>query len=168
VYKLIENARYIDSWIKSRDMSFYSIEYEYFRKGKDRVRGSFNPDFFIKVDLDKYTRLLNEEGIDSQQLRLLQDKGTNTIIRVVEIKADDDDDEATPAKKRYAEEHFATLNKKLFGGSNLPAELVKESDYIHQLYTFDLLIPSQFDTWFSNLRKGEDELYSEMFKEKHE
>jgi len=49
VYNLIESARYIDCWVKSRDMGFYSIDYEYFRKGKDRVRASYNPDFLSKL-----------------------------------------------------------------------------------------------------------------------
>jgi type III restriction enzyme len=60
VYSLIENARYLQAWIKSRDMGFYSIDYEYFRKGKDRVRSSFNPDFFIKIDLARYIRTLRD------------------------------------------------------------------------------------------------------------
>ena len=62
VFGLLENARYIDAWVKSRDMGFYAIEYEYFRKGKDRTRGSFNPDFFIRIDMDRYISLLTEEG----------------------------------------------------------------------------------------------------------
>ena len=165
VYKLIENARYVDSWIKSRDMAFYSIEYEYFRRGKDRVRGSFNPDFFIKIDLDRYLLILNEDGADTSQLRTLQDNGIDTIIRVVEIKADDDDDEATPAKKRYAEEHFATLNERLMNGEGLPAEaLVDTENHVNQIYAFDLLTPSQYEYWFSNLRKGDDERYSGVLK----
>jgi hypothetical protein len=32
----------------------HSIDYEYWKCGKDRVRGSFNPDFFIRIDLDDY------------------------------------------------------------------------------------------------------------------
>jgi type III restriction enzyme len=160
VYGLIENAKYIDAWVKSRDMGFYSIEYEYFRKGKDRVRGSFNPDFFIKIDLDRYIKLLREEGIESQSLGMLQDKGIDIIIRAVEIKSEDDDDEATPAKKRYAEEHFAILNEKLLEGGNLPAEILSEKDnHTNHLYIFDLLIPPQFDHWFKNLRRGQDEQY---------
>lgn len=165
VYKLIENFKYVDAWIKSRDMGFYSIEYEYFRKGKDRVRSSFNPDFFLKINLNNYINLLMEKGIESQEVCLLQDKGIDTIIRVVEIKSDDDDNEATPAKKRYAEEHFSVLNEKLMGGSNLPAEILKESDSAHQLYIFDLLIPSQFESWFSRLRRGEDDRIFKFLKE---
>jgi type III restriction enzyme len=162
VYGLIENAKYIDAWVKSRDMGFYSIEYEYFRKGKDRVRGSFNPDFFIKIDLDRYIRLLREEGVESRSLEMLQDKGIDTIIRVVEIKSEDDDDESTPAKQRYAEEHFGIVNDKLLEGGNLPAEIFSEKDnHTNHLYIFDLLIPPQFDHWFQNLRRGQDDRYDQ-------
>jgi len=54
VFQLIENSEYINSWVKSPDRNFYSIDYEYWKGGKDRVRRSFNPDFFIKIDLDEY------------------------------------------------------------------------------------------------------------------
>lgn len=154
VYGLIEYARYLHSWLKSRDMGFYSIDYEYFHKGKDRVRASFNPDFCIKIDLDKYIRALKGEGTDTQQLRGLQDKGFDTIIKVVEIKSDDDTDETTPAKERYATEHFTLLNRKLQVG-NIPADFIRDNEFSErQLYTFDLLVPSQYDTWFTNLEKG--------------
>jgi type III restriction enzyme len=154
VFGLIEHARYLQSWLKSRDMGFYSIDYEYFRKGKDRVRASFNPDFFINIDLDKYIRSLKGEGIDTQQLRELQDKGFDTVIKVVEIKSDDDTDETTPAKERYATEHFSLLNQKLQDG-NLPADFIRDNEFSErQIYTFDLLVPSQYDGWFSNLEKG--------------
>ncbi|MCX5809952.1 MAG: DEAD/DEAH box helicase family protein [Proteobacteria bacterium] len=159
VYKLIEYARYLDSWIKSRDMGFYSIEYEYFRKGKDRVRASFNPDFFIRIDVDRSVKLMKDEGLRADQLELVQDKGIHTIIKVVEIKSDDDDDETTPAKKRYAEEHFTLLNKRLADlGSGLPSGYFeKNGSYERQFYTFDLLVPSQYDSWFKKLRDGKQE-----------
>ncbi len=159
VYGLIEHTRYLQAWIKSRDMGFYSIDYEYFRKGKDRVRASFNPDFFIKIDLGKYIGTLKAEGTDVQQLRALQDKGYDTVIKVVEIKSDDDTDETTPAKKRYSDEHFAVLNQKLQNGS-IPADFIRDHDFLErQLYTFDLLVPSQYDAWFANLAKGHDASY---------
>jgi len=159
VYRLIEHARYMQAWIKARDMGFYAIDYEYFRKGKDRVRGSFNPDFFIKLELSKYLNTVKGEGADIRPLRRLQDLGFDTIIKVVEIKSDDDDDETTPAKKRYAEEHFAVLNQKLQEGS-IPVEFIRDHPfYERQLYTFDLLLPSQYGVWFTNLRKGRDEAY---------
>jgi type III restriction enzyme len=162
VYELIEHARYLQAWIKSRDMGFYSIDYEYFRRGKDRVRASFNPDFFIKLELGKYIRTLKAEGTDVQQLRALQDKGFDTIIKVVEIKSDDDTDETTPAKKRYSDEHFAVLNQKLQNGS-IPADFIRNNEFLErQIYTFDLLVPSQYDAWFTNLTKGRDEAYGKM------
>lgn len=162
VYKLIENAAYIDSWIKSRDMGFYAIEYEYFRKGKDRVRASFNPDFFIKIDVERYVRLLRSEGANPVQLEAFQDQGVHTIIKTVEIKSDDDDDEATPAKARFAKEHFDILNKRLAEGGLPSGYFEKNGSYERQFYTFDLLTPAQFDHWFENLRNGKDERYDEV------
>ena len=79
--------------------------------------------------------------MDIQRLRALQDEGFDTIIKVVEIKSDDDTDKTTPAKERYAREHFIELNKKLQEGSML-ADFISDNDfYERQLYTFDLLAP---------------------------
>lgn len=78
-----QTAHTIDAWIKSLDVGFYSIEYSW-RKGEHPKQGSFNPDFFIKVDND---------------------------IIVIEIKMDDDVSEENKAKLRYAGEHFARVNK---------------------------------------------------------
>ncbi len=85
---------YIDSWIKSPDKNFYSIDYEYWKGGKDRVRRSFNPDFFIKIDLDEYITRLESEGKQDhlEKLKKLQDEGVETIIKVVEIKSDEEQD----------------------------------------------------------------------------
>ncbi len=44
-----ENMKTVDSWIKSTDQDFYPIEYSW-KKGEHPKRGSFNPDFFIKVE----------------------------------------------------------------------------------------------------------------------
>lgn len=167
VFGLIEHAHYIQSWLKSRDMGFYSMDYEFFRKGKDRVRASFNPDFFIKLNLSKYIHTLKDEGMEVPQLRALQDKGFDTIIKVVEIKSDDDDDETTSAKERYAEEHFAILNQKLQEGS-IPADFIRDNDfYEQQLYTFDLLKPSGYDAWFAKLENGRDEEYGKVVAEEN-
>jgi len=35
---------------------------QYWKRGKDWVRRSFNPDFFIKIDLDEYISRLGIEG----------------------------------------------------------------------------------------------------------
>ncbi len=78
-----QTAKAIDAWIKSLDMGFYSIEYSW-RKGEHPTPGSFNPDFFIKVDND---------------------------IIVVEIKMDGDISAENKAKLRYAREHFARVNE---------------------------------------------------------
>lgn len=75
----------VESWIKSRDQNFYSIEFSW-RRGEHATQGYFNPDFFLKFD-DK--------------------------IVVVEIKADKDDSDENKAKHRWAKEHFAILNKEL-------------------------------------------------------
>jgi type III restriction enzyme len=77
-----QNAKFIDAWVKSLDMGFYSIEYSW-RKGEHPKRGSFNPDFFIKV-------------------------GNNIIV--AEIKMEDDIIDENKAKLRYAKEHFGLLN----------------------------------------------------------
>ena len=154
-FRLIENSLYIDSWIKSPDKGFYSIDYEYWKGGKDRVLRSFNPDFFIKIDLDRYIKTLKENGEKDNLKNLieLQEKGIETIIKVVEIKSDEDDDEATPAKAEKAKIHFNELNKKLADTNQL--DIIKEfrSD-IKQYYTFDLLKPNGFIEWFSKLKTG--------------
>lgn len=78
-----QTAKAIDGWIKSLDVGFYSIEYSW-RKGEHHKQGSFNPDFFIKVNND---------------------------IIVVEIKMDNDVSDENKAKLRYAREHFAKVNE---------------------------------------------------------
>lgn len=80
--KVAENT---DAWIKSRDQSFYSIEYSW-RKGEHPTQGHFNPDFFLKF-------------------------GDNIVV--VEIKADEDDSDENKAKLKWGKEHFAILNEEL-------------------------------------------------------
>ena len=75
----------LDSWVKSRDMGFYSVEYSW-RKGEHTTQGSFNPDFFLKL-------------------------GKNVVV--VEIKSDGDDSEENKAKYRWAKKHFNDLNEEL-------------------------------------------------------
>jgi len=75
----------IDSWIKSRDVGFYSIEYSW-RKGEHPTQSGFNPDFFIKV---------------------------GNYIVVVETKSDGDDSPENKAKYRWAKKHFEDLNNEL-------------------------------------------------------
>ena len=155
VFRLLEHSQYIDAWIKSPDKGFYSIDYEYWKGGKDRVRRGFNPDFFIKIDLDKYIALLKKKGKvhNIDVLRELQDKGYETLIRAVEIKSDEDDDEATPAKAEWAKAHFEAVNAKLL--EPLPGNFDKEyKPDIKQFYTFDLLKPEEYAKWFENLCEG--------------
>jgi type III restriction enzyme len=155
VFRLIDSAEYIDSWIKSPDKGFYSLDYEYWKGGKDRVLRSFNPDFFIKINLDNYINLLKKQGKTDNldYLKELQEKGIDTLIRVVEIKSDEDEDEATPAKADKAKIHFAAVNKKLAetNALNVPKEFRQD---LKQYYTFDLLKPAGFASWFSKLING--------------
>ena len=155
VFRLIDHADYIDAWIKSPDKGFYSIHYEFWRGGKDRTRRGFNPDFFIKCDLDRYLAKLAVEGQTAhlEALKNLQDGGVEYLIRVVEIKSDDDDDEATPAKDEYAGAHFEKLNQRL-RAVNIADIPKKYRPDARQHYTFDLLRPALFGQWFSSLRKG--------------
>ena len=78
-----ENAKVINSWIKSRDVGFYRIEYSW-RKGEHHKIGSFNPDFFIKIGED---------------------------ILVVEIKEDRAVTDENMAKLKDAKKHFKRVNK---------------------------------------------------------
>ena len=84
-----EIAEKIESWIKSRDRGFYSIEYSW-RKANHQKIGNFNPDFIIKIKKDSFEYFI-----------------------VVEIKSDKDDCEENKAKYKYAKEHFERLNIKL-------------------------------------------------------
>ena len=48
-----------------------------------------------------------------EELKNLQDEGIETLIKVVEIKSDEEQDEATPAKEEYAKAHFERVSRKL-------------------------------------------------------
>lgn len=82
------NAQKIDSWIKSRDMGFYSIEYSYKMNSHTKI-STFNPDFIIK----------------------LKTNGNKYVF--VEIKDDKDVSPENKGKNRAAKEHFKLLNAKL-------------------------------------------------------
>jgi type III restriction enzyme len=106
-----ENATVLDAWIKSTDRDFYSVEYSW-RKGEHAKQGFFNPDFFIK-------------------------KGNH--ILVVEIKGDEelnDPSDENKGKKKYAYQHFETLN-------------AQQNDCI---YHFHFLTPADYDLFFQRLR----------------
>jgi len=153
VFQLVDNAKHIDAWIKSRNMEFYSLDYEFWKGGKDRVRRSFNPDFFIKVNLQRYIDQLTADGKDVKRLQALQDSGKKEILLVVEIKSDEDKDEITRAKERYGTDHFAAVNNRLdvINAIDAPDDF---RDSIHQRYYFFLLRPDQYSQWFSKLRNG--------------
>ena len=81
-----ENANHLTSWLKSKNQSFYSIEYSY-TKGTHTNSHLFNPDFFIFIQKDDFE-----------------------FISVVEIKSDDDESDENIQKNKYAIEHFKELN----------------------------------------------------------
>ena len=76
-----------------------------------------------------------------------------TIIKVVEIKSDEEQDEATPAKAEYAKAHFERVNRKLSALNLADLENRYQPD-AKQYYTFDLLTPNQFPHWIADLKKG--------------
>jgi type III restriction enzyme len=77
----------IDTWIKSRDHNFYSIEYSITSiGGRHSKQHAFNPDFFLKL-------------------------GDNIVV--IETKADGDDSDENEAKYRWAKQHFVILNEEL-------------------------------------------------------
>ena len=96
----LDVSEHIDSWIKSRDIGFYSIEYTWKKNSHQIKNQSFNPDFFIKIV-----------------------KNNKTYFLVVEIKADGDDCDENKAKYKYGIEHFDNLNEIL-------AEVGKDEEYI--------------------------------------
>ena len=119
------------------------------------MRRSFNSDFFIKTDLDDYISLLEEQTVSQnlEFLRKLQNRGIEAIIRVVEIKSDEDSDEATPAKAEWASAHFQKVNAKL-QDLNI-ADIDKQyRTGARQYYTFDLLRPEDYTDWFTRLKRG--------------
>lgn len=86
-----ENANAMDSWLKSTNQSFYTIEYSLSSKsGNHTKQGKFNPDFFIKT---------SDKEMD--------------YVTVVEIKDDQDYSDLNKAKFKWAKIHFQELNKQL-------------------------------------------------------
>lgn len=86
-----ENSEKIEAWFKSKNQSFYEIEYSLTTDaGKHSKQGKFNPDFFISIE-----------------------RNNRRYAVVVEIKADNDDSNENKAKYKYAKQHFADLNFEL-------------------------------------------------------
>lgn len=158
VTRLLENNEMYDSFIKSSDMGFYSIDYTYWKNQKDRKTGSFNPDFFFKVSLEKYSKLITNE-MAKAKLRELENKGFEEIIFSVELKSESDDSEMTKQKEKAAIEHFKNLNEEIeknFNLANFGSDFV--NDYKKQYYVFKLLRHSdqnrEVDDFFRNLKTG--------------
>lgn len=118
-------AEKIESWIKSRDRWFYSIEYSlryWDRNSNTRKYNSnknFNPDFFIKIIKESIVYFI-----------------------VVEIKADQDDSEENKSKYKYALDHFERLNEKLYQAG------------IKEKYIFHFLSPNSYTEFFEYLKNG--------------
>ncbi len=112
----------------------------------------------IRIDLDTYISRLEREVKKEHlgKLRELQDEGIETIIKVVEIKSDEEQDEATPAKAEYAKTHFERVNRKLRGLNLADIDSQYRPD-AKQYYAFDLLTPRQFAAWFAALKMGKPE-----------
>ena len=98
-------SKNIDSWIKSRNMNFYSIPY--ILKFDDKIKeATFNPDFIIKLS-----------------------ERNKEIILVIEIKADDDITIKNKLKQEYAFEHFNNINKLLNDNIEYRFILLSPSSY---------------------------------------
>lgn len=155
IFRLIESSRYLSSWVKSPDREFYSLEYEYWKEEKDRVRRSFNPDFFIRLNISDYLIRLGPD-LDPQadhRLRELQDKGIDDLILVVEIKDDDETGVETRAKGQYGHDHFEALNRRL--RETNPIDLAEQfRASIRQHYFFFVLRPMEYPSWFAKIRNG--------------
>ncbi len=118
-----DTLQFIAAWIKNTAARFYDLEFAWL-KGEHRVRGWFSPDFFIKV--------------------------TQPLILVVEIKDDDELKDPAPenfAKYKYAQEHFARVNKHLQDGG----ETLR--------YQFNFLTPEHYGVFFQKLRQGQIQGY---------
>ena len=71
----------------------------------------------------------------------------------MEIKSDEEQDEATPAKEEYAKAHFEKVNEKLSTLNLADLEGQYRAD-AKRYYTFDLLTPNQYQKWIADLKKG--------------
>lgn len=150
VIQLFGLGEYIEGWVKSPDSDFYSIDYEYWKAGKDRTIRAFNPDFFIKLDLNNYISKVKEAGGDINKLIELQDKGVEEIIYVIEIKSEEDRDEVTNAKDEAGKDHFKRVNARLERANPLNYQ----SANLRQYYIFELLRPGSYGIWRSQIEHG--------------
>jgi type III restriction enzyme len=152
VIQLIKFSEYWKSWVKSPDVGFYSLQYSYWKEGKDKVVRSFNPDFFILQNIREYRSVISRAlGLqaDMSQLDNLEALGYTHIVRVVEIKSDDDKEPSVLAREEAAQEHFKLLNEKIIKDIT-----VTERYY----YDFILLRPHAYQEWFNRIEFGQMEL----------
>jgi type III restriction enzyme len=154
LFKLINNSKLIDSWIKSPDKGFYSLDYTFWKGGKDRVVRSFNPDFFIKLNLENYLSSVGDEG-DREEIIELQEKGYKELVLVVEIKGDIEMNERVArAKEEAGKEHFERITERL--QEENPINFDEEfRNSTKQYYRFFLLHPKDYNYWFERLQRGE-------------
>jgi type III restriction enzyme len=153
VFRLIEESKCVNAWVKSPDRDFYSLDYEYWKGGKDRVRRSFNPDFFIRIVVRDCLLRIPSDAPAVDRLRQLEDQGIEELILVVETKSDDDQSEETRAKDQFARDHFKALNQRLRDAN--PADFPEPfRASVHQQYIFYLLRPADYPQWFGHLRTG--------------
>jgi type III restriction enzyme len=157
VLKLIDHSKLIEGWIKSPDTGFYSLQYEFWKKGKDKVKRSFNPDFIIKTSVDKYYSNIQNDAA-KKKIRKMEEDGLEDIIFVVEIKGKDDYKDETVAKERDGALHFDSINRSLngkglspFNPTNLDQEF---RDSYRQHYVFDVLRIEDFSSWFKRFEEG--------------
>jgi type III restriction enzyme len=84
-----DNAPHLKAWLKSTSSGFYSVKYQWTKRGVQKL-SNFNPDFFLQVRDD--------------------------LICVVEIKAENEVKEPSEEnfhKLRFAREHFEKINAHL-------------------------------------------------------
>jgi len=105
-------------------------------------------------DLDDCISRLENKGKEGplKELKKIQDEGIETLIKVVEIKSDEEQDEATPTKAEYAKAHFEKVNNKLSTLNLADIDTQYRAD-AKQYYTLDLLKPYQFPSWIADLIK---------------
>ncbi len=127
-----QNAIHLSKWVKSKNQSFYSIEYAIQMEGGNRSKqAQFNPDFFL---------LIEKENIE--YIVVVEIKGDELIERI-ESNPEGDDAKENKAKYRYAKQHFKDLNAEL------------EALKVKQEYLFHYLTPNNYNEFFSYLQNGE-------------
>jgi type III restriction enzyme len=128
---LCKNFSHLDKWIKSKNQSFYSIEYAIQMEGGNRSKqAQFNPDFFLVVA---------KNGVE--YVVVVEIKGDELIAKIAG-NPEGDDAKENKAKFRYAKQHFRDLNM----------ELGKMG--VQQQYIFHFLTQSHFNEFFSYLQSG--------------